>query len=211
MATSPRRTDIDVQTEIDALASQGWKAAQIHRHLEKQKKFQGRVPSPRTVERSVKRGTPAPDTSGRWSLGDHDGADSRKILTILAQIIIVSGHLVKSFTKDEADWVLRLSHAARGLDPLRMWLLVKLYQRRLADESAGTEDLDAYVAFLPWYNDKALENYREEVSLGLKPVPMWDWLVEQESHYVEDGELFPGWPRARFVSWPEGIDDPAGE
>lgn len=206
MATISGRTDIDVQTEIDVLAAQGWKPAQIHKHLSQQEKFNGRVPSQRTIERSVKRGTSI-DKSGRWSLVDSTGDDARTVLNVLRGVIRRSDRRITYFTKDEADWVLKVSKAAPGLDSFCVWLLVKLYQRRLVDKNIDTGDLDAYIAFTPWEGAAQLAVYKDEVSRGLKPLPMWDWIVEPVMRWSEE-DSSTSIRTLIFNPWPLEIDDP---
>lgn len=191
-----RRTDPLVIEAIQALALITHKTGgAIYSELKARPELAGFKFSLKTVERVVKDMRPAQEKSEIWSLADSDGADSRRILRVLAYVIIESKHRVTFFTKMEAEWVLRLSYAAPGLDALRIWLLGKLYQIRLTRETPNTQDLDAYVAFRPWINDDGLNNYKRVVEQGLKPVPMWDWLVEPQTHYVESGELIPGWNR----------------
>jgi hypothetical protein len=193
---------------IQALALMTSKTAgAIYSELKSQDDLTGLKFSLKTVERVVKEIRPPQDTSDVWTLADSDGDDARKILSVLRGAIWFSDRQITHFTKTEADWVLKITKVAPGLDALRVWLLAKLYQRRLTDQRLDTEDLDAFLACMPWMSPAALDLYREEVSSGLKPVPMWDWLVEQKPHYVEDGEIVPGWPRMGQISWPGGIDD----
>ena len=100
----------------------------------------------------------------------------------------------------------RFPEKVRECDTIRHdILLLELDQRLLRYQSAdgaqapekeaSTEELDAYLGFAPWREAEALERYKEMVGAGwVKPMVMWDTMVERVSPWgaIEAKDL--GWP-----------------
>lgn len=205
--TTQRRIDELVVGATEELALITDKTAgAIYSELKSRTDLEGLKFSLKTIERIVKEIRPPQEKSEVWTLADGEGDDARTVLTVLWLVIRRSERQITYFSKDEADWVLRVSKAAPGLHPFRVWLLAKLYQGRATHQKLDTEALDAYIAFMPWVNSANLAVYKGEVSRGLKPVPMWDWIVEQTIHWSEE-DAVTSIRTLLHSPWPLEIDD----
>ena len=188
--TTKWRMDGDIQDHAAELAlTTDWNAAQIFKDLDLQFKERKGVPTKRTIERFVKEYR-ATDKSQPWTVEDSDPEDAKLILEWLASF----NGFGKGLKKAEAFWHLKIQRIAPDLSWVRAGVLANLYRIRTAKE-ASTEELDAYLGFAPWRGAEALERYKEMVGAGrVKPMVMWDTMVERVSPWgaIEAKDL--GWP-----------------
>ncbi len=184
--TTQRRIDENLESRIvDLVIGSDLTPAKIHRKVTEK----GWVVSTRTVERMAKEYR-ATDESPPWTVEDSDPQDAKLILEWLASFNGFS----KGLTKVEAFWYLKIQRIAPDLSFVRAGILANLYRIRTAKE-ASTEELDAYLGFAPWRGAEALERYKEMVGAGwVKPMAMWDTMVERVSPWgaIEAKDL--GWP-----------------
>jgi len=184
--TTTRRIDEILESMIvDLLIGSDSTPAAIHRKVS----AEGWEVSTRTVERMAKEYR-APDESPPWTVEDSDPQDAKLILEWLASF----NGFGKGLTKVEAFWHLKIQRIAPDLSFVRAGILANLYRIRTAKE-ASTEELDAYLGFAPWRGAEALERYKEMVGAGrVKPMVMWDTMVERVSPWgaIEAKDL--GWP-----------------
>mgnify|MGYP006966873253 CR=1 FL=1 len=192
MTTTRRIDEILESMIVDLLIGSDSTPAAIHRKVS----AEGWEVSTRTVERMAKEYR-APDESPPWTVEDSDPEDAKLILAWLANII-EGGFVVyrqdRRLTKAEAFWYLQIRRIAPDLSFVRAGIVANLYRIRAAKE-ASTEELDAYLGFAPWRGAEALERYKEMVGAGwVKPITMWDSMVEQVSPWgaIEAKDL--GWP-----------------
>ena len=187
--TTKWRMEGDIQDRAQELAlTTDWNAAQIFRDLNLH--FKEQMPTQRTIERFVKEYR-ATDKSQPWTVEESDPQDAKLILEWLASFNGFS----KGLTKVEAFWHLKIQRIAPDLSWVRAGVLANLYRIRTAKE-ASTEELDAYLGFAPWRGAEALERYKEMVGAGwVKPMAMWDTMVERVSPW--------GATEANDIGWPE--------
>lgn len=164
MATRRRYLDLDVLEKIEVLALQKATPSQIYRHMEKDNRYQGRVPTIRTIQRIVS-SKKVTDPSGPWTIEDFAGEDSGLILEVLENQILITEGRVRNFSKAEANLILKIRKIAPGLHVFRVYLLAQYYRIR-KENGESTEPLDAYLAFKPWRSEEAWEKYDEAVKKG---------------------------------------------
>ena len=145
-----------------ACAHPNFSPAQIYSHLESTEEFKGRIPSIRTVQRMVKefRGEKPPPS---WHWSDHQGKDARVVLDVLKAINESQWPYpgeMRTLTKEEADWVVKISNVASGLVPKLVFEVARTYVvwQRLG---LSTSWLDFFLAMTPWKDKRSLENYLE--------------------------------------------------
>ena len=185
MTTTRRIDEILESMIVDLLIGSDSTPAAIHRKVS----AEGWEVSTRTVERMAKEYR-APDESPPWTVEDSDPQDAKLILEWLASF----NGFGKGLKKVEAFWHLKIQRIAPDLSWVRAGVLANLYRIRTAKE-ASTEELDAYLGFAPWRGAEALERYKEMVGAGwVKPMAMWDTMVERVSPWgaIEAKDL--GWP-----------------
>ena len=184
------RMDGDILSKATELAlTTDWNAAQIFKDLRRQFGERDKFPNQRTIERFVKEFR-ATDKSQPWTVEDSDPQDAKLILEWLASF----NGFGKGLKKVEAFWHLKIQRIAPDLSWVRAGVLANLYRIRTAKE-ASTEELDAYLGFAPWRGAEALERYKQMVGAGrVKPMVMWDTMVERVSPWgaIEAKDL--GWP-----------------
>ena len=186
MTTTRRIDEILESMIVDLLIGSDSTPAAIHRKVS----AEGWEVSTRTVERMAKEYR-ASDESPPWTVEDSDPQDAKLILEWLASFNGFS----KGLTKVEAFWYLKIQRIAPDLSFVRAGILANLYRIRTAKE-ASTEELDAYLGFAPWRGAEALERYKEMVGAGwVKPMAMWDTMVERVSPW--------GAIEAKNLGWPE--------
>ncbi len=187
MAKRRRRRNMagDVQDYIEELAMNGWGAAKIFKPLQRKLEKEGRgdeLPDKRTIQRVVKDKV-YPDTSGNWSIADSAAEDARLVLDVLAYSIEFSQAIVvytKYFSKEQAEWIIRLKKAAPDAPPRLIILLMHLYMSRKVEGINDKTDLDGYLALTPWKDRDCLRRYKRVVATGsLSKVPMWSILIEE--------------------------------
>jgi len=163
------RIDGDIAYQIELLArTQRWTPAQIYRHLGREKNYEGRVPSQKTVQRAVQRWRER-DESGRWHLDDYDDDTARLVMPVLAALAGHTGGLVSSVSRDEARWIARVREAAPDMPPFFAWQAAVCYQQRAA-EKADTEDLDLLLGFAPWKSGEAMDT-------------LWKWALAHRPNW----------------------------
>ncbi len=169
------RIDLDVQDEIRKLAldeAAPATPAQIFRHLERETKFEGRVPELRAIQRFVKKLAP-PDPSGEWSFVDAEPEDARLVLDVLAEITARTNGQAR-ITCATAEWIIKIRKAAPSISPLEAYQFAKEYRAR-EDRRIDTRDLDLMLAFAPWESDDARKVYDSMVYSGV--TKDWGWLT----------------------------------
>jgi hypothetical protein len=180
----------DIQDRAQELAlTTDWNAAQIFKDLKRRFGERDEFPNKRSIERLVKEFRYA-DESPPWTVEDSDPEDAKLILEWLASF----NGFGKGLKKVEAFWHLKIQRIAPDLSWVRAGVLANLYRIRTAKE-ASTEELDAYLGFAPWRGAEALERYKQMVGAGrVKPMVMWDTMVERVSPWgaIEAKDL--GWP-----------------
>ena len=180
----------DIQDRAQELALiTDWNAAQIFEDLKRRFGERDKFPNKRSIERLVKEFRYA-DESPPWTVEDSDPEDAKLILEWLASF----NGFGKGLKKVEAFWHLKIQRIAPDLSWVRAGVLANLYRIRTAKE-ASTEELDAYLGFAPWRGAEALERYKQMVGAGrVKPMVMWDTMVERVSPWgaIEAKDL--GWP-----------------
>ena len=180
----------DIQDRAQELAlTTDWNAAQIFKDLKRRFGERDKFPNKRSIERLVKEFRYA-DESPPWTVEDSDPEDAKLILEWMASF----NGFGKGLKKVEAFWHLKIQRIAPDLSWVRAGVLANLYRIRTAKE-ASTEELDAYLGFAPWRGAEALERYKRMVGAGrVKPMVMWDTMVERVSPWgaIEAKDL--GWP-----------------
>ena len=188
--TTKWRMDGDIQDHAAELAlTTDWNAAQIFEDLRRRFGERDKFPNKRSIERLVKEFRYA-DESPPWTVEDSDPEDAKLILEWLASF----NGFGKGLKKVEAFWHLKIQRIAPDLGSVRTGIVANLYRIRTAKE-ASTEELDSYLGFAPWRGAEALERYKEMVGAGwVKPMAMWDTMVERVSPWgaIEAKDL--GWP-----------------
>jgi len=180
-----RNIDGDIQDYIEEKAMDGWTAAQITKKLTISLELKGRgdeLPDKRTIQRVV-RDKAYPDTSGNWSIADSAPEDARLVLDVLAHHI-ESFHSIlaycRSFSKEEAEWIIRLRKAAPDAPPRVITILMHLYMSRKAEGITDETDLNGYLALTPWKDRDCLRRYKHVVAKeSISKVPVWSILVDE--------------------------------
>lgn len=167
------RIDGDVQAAIDDLILKDWGATQIYNHLDRQEKFAGRVPTPRTIQRRVSE-LASRDSSGPWSLADAKDNEAALVLPVLAALIDGTEAQRVYVTQAEAERIVRIRRAVPDLLPtLDLMLLARVYMLR-EQQGMSTTDLDSFLAFAPWRSEDARERYHQALKSGLiQPGPAY--------------------------------------
>lgn len=135
--------------EVLKLADDGFRAAQIYRHLQADAKFAGRVPVTRTVQRIVRKAR-LEDTSGPWSLASADPAEAAAVVPVVAALAVAG--IAATVTRAEARLIVVIRAASPDLPPLWAWRVARKYLTRQQD-SQPTASLDLLVALAPWRSD----------------------------------------------------------
>jgi hypothetical protein len=129
-----------------------------------------KLPDLRTIQRWVKELRPV-DRSGRWRLGPTDAAGLGFVLTARAELMAETDGRVSEISNETASWLLTVHEVAPDLEPLSAHRVARLYQVR-TEQGGDTGDLDAWLGYGPWRNDKALARYEAAVAGGwIKPPP----------------------------------------
>ncbi len=145
---TPRRgghQDVDIDLQIEELFRLGFGAAQIHKELERNEKFKGRVPAVRTIRRRI--AAFAEDSSGPWRISEASGQDAAVVLPFVAML---AGTPI---TNAEAAWIVRLRAIVPDMEPAFVWTLVKRY-RRAELQNTDTTPYDLVLGFAPWQSDE---------------------------------------------------------
>jgi hypothetical protein len=129
------------------------------RQLEKEFSGTGHsVPAWRTIQDYINVNRPA-DSSDPWISWKEAAEDAAIVLPVLAEVIRLSEGRVTQITTGMGDMIVWVHTATRGrlnkqdvfLDPLATYVLAATYLAR-AVNGTGTEDLDAYIGFAPWWH-----------------------------------------------------------
>lgn len=184
-----RYIDGVIEERVKELALEGWTAGQIYQYLNDKSErndLEGVLPSQRTIQRVVA-DVRVRDTTGVWRLADSDGEDARCILDVLGWVIRKTNGGKRSFTRAEAQWVLKIYKAAPGADLWLVWLLARLYMIYESEGRTNTGDLDAYLAMTPWKDAACFKLYKYAVEDDwVEPVPLWSAMVEvQRPDYLK--------------------------
>jgi hypothetical protein len=175
-----------IQDDIVYLATTTkWTPAQIYEEVTDdlaRKKSKLIMTSKRTVERMVlfyRTRT----LFELWSVADGEVEDAAPILEVLADVIL-SLERKHSFSKREAEWVLRIRRILPEVERFTAWEIARAY---LIAETRGrdTSALDTYLAFNTWKNANRSGNYNYAQERG------WIEGVTIELDY-DDKELLEG-------------------
>jgi hypothetical protein len=147
MVRRGQRTDPRVRREIEFLAGEGFGPAEIEGRLAADSRFTpAEVPSLRSIQslaRSV-RGRKEISQARPWRLAESEPEDIPAILPVLLASLEVSDRR-HALTGAEADWVVRISHAAPDIPADLCY--------RLAFRAAfmgGPPGIELYLACAPW-------------------------------------------------------------
>lgn len=178
------RVDIDVQTTIVKGVGLGFTPSQIHKALEQMEQYHGRVPNLRTVQRIVRAYRTEPQL---WHWSDYKSSDAHAILSVINAMAdqrtgilgatyfrhpyyLLHGEDAEAplFGKEEADWIVNISRASPGMDPLLLYWLAQSYalHDKMSTDKAG---LDMFLAMAPWQNVESWERYIEAVDTNWVP------------------------------------------
>jgi hypothetical protein len=182
-------SDIDVLREIHQLVEDGHGPSQIQRELDRNRLFDGRVPSLSTITRIVREAKQT-DRSDPWDLMEADSVEARAVLEVLPFII----ETTEGRSWPTRDLAARLTciRLAAPLIPVRQnYILARLYQHH---EALGldTKVLDLWLAARVWESDEASRRFLQLLRLGRS---------EDEVNLI----------KLRLVVYAEVIGDPAKE
>ena len=153
---------------------QGLSATEIHRELLSVGNAQ--VPHLRTIQRWVKEMARRND-SQPWSLSGSDILEAREVIPVLEVVIIRSRGEIRTVSQAEARWIGLIAASAPSLHKWSVWVLARLYEMR-ANQGTSFQDLDAFLAFTPWIDGQAFQNYLKAIELELvSMVPLGDYLL----------------------------------
>lgn len=198
MTTRHRRRNMDLALErrIENMALNGYSGKDIFDMMASWEEWNPEKPVLlRTVQNMVKRVNER-DRSGLWTVADRGQSgeflytpeEARVVLDTLAAVILRYARK-RTFTKDEARWVLRIGKLANNLPADCIWHLACSY---LLAENRGesTEALDAFLSFEPWRSKHRYENYQTALDRGLVKADTEGWsmmiLHDREPEEVED-------------------------
>jgi hypothetical protein len=136
------RTDRDVRQEIERLALEGSRPAEILRTLELDSRYASRRPGIRTV-RAIASAAKAPDPSGSWNPLDSDPDDAAAVVAVLADVL-ESEFRVQSVTSLEAEAIARVARIAPDLPGNATYLVARDLAR------GAPVDVTGYLALTPW-------------------------------------------------------------
>ena len=161
-----RNIDVNVLAEIQKLSiNDGASGAAIHRALDSDDRFTGRVPSLRTVQDVFKQLT-ATDESGPWSLGEAVEKDEASlVLPVLAELLANATLGVSTLSVNEARWIARVRRASPDVPPLAAYHIARTYLAREARGEAAS-DVDAVLALRPWDGTGAIAPLTEAHEAG---------------------------------------------
>ncbi len=146
----PKRNDsVKVLTQAIAAASPGLSGPRVHQEVVRLLTATGRkseIPSLRNVQRWI--GELRPDVSEPWTLVDSDPDDAATVLRVVGALIARPTGRTRP-TKEEAEWIIRVAHAAPGLtDPDLLFTLARL-ARAGGSVQADVEDFLATEGWTP--------------------------------------------------------------
>jgi hypothetical protein len=154
-------TDPDVADAIRdmSLRDSRWSASAIHRVLDDDERFRGRVPEPRTITRYMTK-VRTVDPAERWQLLDATLDEARLVLPVLREILQVTDGRVRWFSRAEASIIARLRAATSETIPA--WNAYSYAVAWSPIHAAGGETLyhlDAAIALIDWTTVPADEAY----------------------------------------------------
>lgn len=178
--------DLEIQAEIAALTREMFTPAQIHRHLEGRAEFRGRVPHQRTIQRIARDLAPRePRTDWHWS--DYGAEDSLVLFRLMDNLIeyqiagdnkdqvkrivqALPSHLRAGFVPDKetADWIVKVSKVAPGLDPVESYWIALIYLN-CQQLGIAKDGIDTFLAMQPWTDMAAARRYLAALSEQLIP------------------------------------------
>lgn len=131
---------------IEADLLMRWSPRRIIDRLEADGRYQGRVPSQRTIE-SIQADMRPRDSGPRWTLADADPAEAALVLPVLAAVTRNSDGRLGHFSTDTAAWIARLRVAAPRLSPIEAYRWAVRYQSAIA-AGKDTAELDRQLALV---------------------------------------------------------------
>lgn len=183
-----RNTDSDVLAAIhERMLIKGIAGAAIHRELEADDQFRGRVPSLRTVQ-TIVRDYSTQDDSGSWGLADAQGDEASLVLPVLRSLLHEEDGR-RHLSKDEAKWIVRVRRAAPELKPIGAYLLARAYLLQEQQEE-DTEELDRLLALRPWRpSDEGSRVAERLVETG--DLSQFAWMLGERLLFDSVSERFP--------------------
>ncbi len=144
-----RSTPQDVIDEIHRLAAQGWKPAEIDRHLSLHEKFRDRAPRSLKTVRDIAAEVTPRDESGDWSFARAHTSEAELVLPVLAAVVENTAGRVRRVSNREAEWIARMREAVSDIP---LWWSYLFARRFLVAQERGesTAPLDEFLAFAPW-------------------------------------------------------------
>ena len=139
-----RSTPRDVELWIEERAAAGDSGPEIHRKMQDEEGFRGRIPSLRTVQNI--RTALVKDPTEPWTLGEADDPDDAQyVLAALAEVVSQSAGRQRQITNAEAEWIIRLRLAAPDIPAWDAYVYARRYLGRESREES-TAELDIAVA-----------------------------------------------------------------
>jgi len=149
-------------------------ATKIHRELLSVGDAQ--IPHLRTIQRWVRDMARRSD-SQTWTLSESDILEAREVIPVLEVIIVRSRGHIRTVSRAEGRWIGLIAASAPSLHKWSVWVLARLYEMR-ANQEGSFQDLDAFLAFTPWIDGQAFQNYMKAIDLGLvSMVPLGYYLL----------------------------------
>lgn len=158
-----RRIGREARLAIEDLADRGYAPAEIARELDARRELPRPLPTLPTIRSIVQERRP-PDPSGTWTIVDAAPGDAAIVLRVLCDVMMVTHGRVRSFTRDEAAWVLHVARAAPGFHHWGIWRIAREYMRREALQ-IDTLQLTHFLAFAPW-TETGIERYVDALERG---------------------------------------------
>jgi hypothetical protein len=142
-----------------------------------------KLPDERTIRRRIAERRP-PNPQDPWTLAEADGDEGALILPVLAALMERTEGRVAGFTREQAQWVVKVRRAAPDLEPLHAWEVAFAYQGAVQQgREADRASLDALLAFAPWRSDEARGHF-------------WNWIIRyRDDWYSPLPPPHPGAPR----------------
>jgi hypothetical protein len=136
------------------------------------------TPHLRTIQRWAREMVRRKD-SQTWSLSESDILEAREVIPVLEVVIVRSAGGIRTVSQSEARWIGLVAACAPSLHKWHVWVLARLYEIT-ANQDGSFQELDAFLAFTPWIDRQAFENYLKAIDLGLvSMVPLGDYLLRR--------------------------------
>lgn len=161
-----------------------WTPAQVNEKVKAdltRKKRDHLMPSKRTVERMVKFYRTAHSVEP-WSVASSEAEDATLILEVLADVLLLTNGQKKSFSKEEAEWVLKVRKMVPDAELYDVWWIARSYYLSHV-RGLDTNALDMYLAFKPWRCKGRYDNYRYALKERWFPEDLFGYGTWLRSYY----------------------------